>query len=198
MEKDAVVKIRDTFRKATFTMTSRKDGSKVTFRPILHIVLDNSVNIYSTDAEFIDVDGVDHKNISTVVWDDENELIWWFKANTPSSSINSPSSSMSFGHKSDFPLLIIGSAFSEIQNMRIICNEEAFENFCDELGEDVVSKEQRENIYRSIFEETDQYTIITRKREVNYNTEKLKKYDPVYDEDSAYIITNHSDQGGAV
>lgn len=197
MEKEHVIKIREIFRKAKFTLTSRKNGKKATFFPIIHIVLDNSVNIFSTEAEYIDENGVEHFNNSTVVWDDDNELLYWFRPNTPSTLPNSPSSSMSHSHKSDFPLVLVLADYGEIQNMRIILNEEAFDNLCEGLG-DLISEEQKNNIYRSIFEETDQSVIISRKREVNYNTGKLKKYDPNYTEDSSYDLTVHPGQGGGV
>ena len=197
MEKAAVIKIREIFKKATFTMNNRKDGKKATFYPIIHIVLDNSVNIYSSEPNYIDSDGVEHFDVSTIIWDDENELLYWFRANTPSTIPNSPSSGMSQSHKSQFPLVLLIADYGEIQNMRIILNEEAFDNLCDGLG-DLISEEQKANIYRNFFEETDQSVIISRKREINYNTGLPKKYDPRYTEDSAYVITNHSDQSGGV
>lgn len=197
MEAAQVIKIRETFRKATFTMTSRKTGQKRTFLPTLHVILDNSGNMFLSDAEYIDEDGNLHQNISNIVWDDDNEIIYCFRGNTASSLPNSPSASMSHGSASQFPMVLWASSYGDIQGMRIILNEEAYENICEELGE-LMSKEQKDNIYRNIFEETDMNVVISRKREVNYNTGLLHKYDPTYNEDSSYVITNHSDQGGAV
>ena len=187
MEKAAVIKIRNAFKKAKFTLTSRKDGSKKQFIPQLHVILDNSVNIID-DGE------------GSLIWDDENEMLWWFKANTPGSYINSPSSGMSYGSKVEWAGMCIGSNFEQIQNMRVLLNEESYYNLCNAINEDgeIITKEQIEHNYIKIFEETDQYAIITRKKEVNYNTGLPKKYDPTYTEDSAYVITNHSDQGGGV
>lgn len=195
MEKDAVIKIRESFKKAIFHLNSKKTGEKVAFAPIIHIVLDNSVNIFSMEA---DPDNPEN-NTSSVVWDDENELLFWFRHNTPSSVPNSPSSSMSMGVRSNFAAEVIGSNYEQIQNMRIIMNEEAFDNFTAELkSKGLMTDKQILNIYRNIFEETDMNTVISRKREVNYNTGQLKKYDPVYNEDSSYVFATHADQGGAV
>ena len=185
MEKDAVIKIRDTFKRATITLTSRKDGSKKEFVPSLHVVLDNSVNIID-DGE------------GSLIWDDENEMLWWFRANTPSSYINSPSSGMSFGSKVEFPAMCIGSNYEQIQNMRVLLNEESYYKLCEAIGTDVMPKEAVESNYINLFEETDMYAVITRKQEVNYNTGRPKKYDPTYTEDSAYTIATHPDQGGGV
>lgn len=185
MEKDAVIRIREAFRKAKFTLTSRKDGSKKEFSPQIHVVLDNSVNM------------IDDGN-GSLIWDDDNEMLWWFKANTLGSYINSPSASMSFGDKSEWPAMCIGSNYEQIQNMRILLNEEAYYNLCAEIGTDLMPEDAIMNNYIKIFEETDMNVVISRKREVNYNTGKLKKYDPEYNEDSSYVIATHADQGGAV
>lgn len=195
MEKDAVIKIRETFRKATFSLYNKKTGEKTTFAPIIHIVLDNSVNIFSMEAE----PGNPLNNQSTVIWDDDNELLWWFRANTASSSINSPSSSMGFGDQPDFAMELIASNFEQIQNMRIIINQEAFENIANILiDEGVMTEVQKENIYRNIFEEADMRVVLQRKKEVNYNTGQLKKYDPEYNEDSGYAFATHIQTGGGV
>lgn len=187
MEKAAVIKIRETFKKATFTLTNRKTGEKKQFSPQLHVILDNSVNIIDTGN-------------GSLVWDDENEMLWWFKANTPGSYINSPASGLNFGSKVEWAAMCIGSNYEQIQNMRVLLNEEAYYNLCNAINEDgeIMTKEQIEHNYINIFEETDQYAVITRKREVNYNTGLPKKYDPRYTEDSAYVITNHSNQSGGV
>lgn len=187
MEKDAVIKIRETFRKAKFTLTSRKTGEKKEFSPQLHVILDNSCNLID-DGE------------GSLIWDDDNELLWWFKANSPGSYINSPSSGMNFGSSVEFAGLCNGSNFEQIQDMRILFNEEAYYNLCNAINEDkeIMTKEQIENNYIKIFEETDMYSVITRKKEINYNTGLPKKYDPRYTEDSAYVITNHSNQSGGV
>lgn len=185
MEKEAVIKIRESFRKATFTLTSRKDGSKKVFQPQIHVVLDNSVNI------------IDDGN-GSLIWDDENELLWWFRGNTPGAYINSPSSGMSFGNKSEFPAMCIGSNYEQIQNIRVILNEESYFKLCNEIGSDIMSQEEIDNNYEKLFEETDMNVIISRKREINYNTGLPKKYDKTYDEDSSYTIATHPDQGGGV
>lgn len=195
MEKDAVIKIREYFKKAIYHLYHRSTGEKAKFAPIIHIVLDNSVNIYAMEA---DPDNPEN-DTSSVVWDDDNELLFWFRHNTPSSVPNSPSNSMSMGVKSDFPAEVIGSNYEQIQNMRIIMNEEAFTNFTNELKKDgLMTDKQIDNIYRNIFEETDMNVVISRKREVNYNTGLLKKYDKETNEDSAYLFAVHGAQSGGV
>lgn len=187
MEKDAVIKIREAFRKAKFTLTNRKTGEKKEFSPQIHIILDNSVNM------------IDDGN-GSVIWDDENELLWWFKANTPGSYINSPSSGLNFGSKVQWAALCNGSNYEQIQDMRVLLNEESYFKLCEAINEEreVMTKEQIEHNYITIFEETDMYAVLTRKREVNYNTGLPKKYDPTYTEDSAYVISTHPDQNGGV
>lgn len=184
MEKDAVIQIREAFRQATFTLNSRKDGSKKVFKPQIHVVLDNSVNIID-DGE------------GSLIWDDENELLWWFRANTPGSYINSPSAGMSFGSKSEFPMMCIGSNYEQIQNMRVLLNEESYFNLCEAIGENMTEENKMHN-YERIVEETDMNVVLSRKREINYNTGLPKKYDKEYTEDSSYLIATHADQGGGV
>lgn len=198
METATVKHIRDNiYRKCTFTLHRRSDGSKATFSPIIHICCDNSLNCYASEAEFVDPDGTVHKDNSNIIWDDENEMFYWLKGNTPSTLPNSPANSMSQGTKSDFPLAVIAVDYGEIQNIRIILNEEAYWKFCDIMG-DLMSEEQKNNIYRLFFEETDMYTVITRKREMNYVSRLPNKYDKKYNEDSSYDYAIHADSGGGV
>lgn len=197
METATVKHIRDIFRKCTFTLSKRSDGSKSKFSPTLHICCDNSLNCYASEAEYEEADGTKHLNNSTIIWDDDNEMFYWLKANTPSTLPNSPSSSMSMGIKSDFPLVVIAVDYGEIQNMRIILNEEAYWNFCEAMG-DLMTEEQKNNIYRIIFEESNMHTVITRKKEISYMTGLPKKYDKNVNEDSAYTFAVHADQGGGV
>lgn len=196
MEKAQAIHIRNILLKATFHLTSRKTGEKKEFKPMIHICCDNSLNI----SWVPDPEDENDLNSGNVVWDDENEVFYWFRSNTPTTIPMSPSSGMSFGNSPSWAGAVIAVDLGEIQNFRVILNEEAYYNLCSAINEngEIITKKQIEHNYIKIFEEADQYAVITRKKEVNYNTGLPKKYDPRYTEDSAYVITNHSDQGGGV
>lgn len=160
METVDVIAFRQNFDKAFCVMYSKKDGSEKRFLPPIHVCCDNSLNV------------VDDR-MGSVIWDDENSRLYWFKVNGPSSFPNSPTSAMNFGSKVLVPGLIIAVDYGEIQNMRIIVTEEMLERFMEGLGS-LMTEEQKEHVRHILIDETDMLNIIQRKQTTSYITELSK------------------------
>ena len=137
------------------------DATKTVHMPI-HIVCDNSLNV---------VYNPDHP---TVIWDDSNECFYAFVYNTES-TIHGGNPAMSFGNKPFTPGVCICVDYGEIQNIRVILNEEAFEKFSAAVN---MPAAQKEYIHNMLFVETDMKTRIDKARNTSYITMTDKRKDP--------------------
>lgn len=183
MEKKDVVAFRNIVDQCTFTLTSRKDGTKKEFKPRIYVICDNSLNV------------IDDR-LGSVIWDDDNERFWWFRSNTPGTTPES-GHNMSMGSEVRWPYAVVYVDYAEIQNMRIVMNQESFDKMYNALG-GLMTEEQKTNIEMNIKDSGDMTTVIPRKYEVNYVTGLPKKYDPPSKtEDKAYAFTVHANQNGA-
>ena len=166
-------------------MRNRKTGEVKAFTPYIHICCDNSLNAIDD-------------NEGSVIWDDDNAVFYWIRANTPSSTPFGGHAGMSFGDHIKFPYLIIAVDYDEIQNIRQPMDQACFDKFCELLGSKI-TQEQKEHMENLILEETNMKHVIARKREVNYVTGLPKAYDPPHkDEAQSYGLVNHSNQAGGV
>ena len=163
MEAKDVIAFREQFDRATFTRYNRLTGEKREFKPGIHICCDNSLNAYDD-------------RMGSVIWDDENERFYWFRLNGPTASINSPTSAMSMGDKVQTPALVICVDYGEIQNLRVILDEEMILKYFDALG-DLINDDEKAHIMEMIFDETDMSNIILRKKNVSYVTGMDKRAD---------------------
>lgn len=185
MELERVKLFRDQFKKCTFRMKNRKTGEVKEFIPFIHICCDNSLNAIDD-------------NEGSVIWDDDNAVFYWIRANTPSSTPFGGQAGMSFGDHVNFPYLVVSVDYDEIQNIRQPMDQACFDKFCELLG-DKITEEQKEHIENLILEESNMKHVIARKREVNYVTGLPKAFDPPHQEPSkAYSYSIHSDQAGGV
>lgn len=181
MEKKDVIAFREAYKKATFTLNNRFDGTKKTFIPFIHVLCDNSLN------------AVDDQQ-GSIIWDDENERFYWFTINS-NSTVPYSTGTMSFGNKAANPLCVVSVDYGEIQNMRMVMNEEAFENYIANTDLNILmTADQKEHI-RKIFEECDQTIAIQRKKNISYNT-LAPKNAPIsqkhYDDQDEYTYTVHT------
>lgn len=182
MEKTSVIAFREQFKEAKFTLTNRYDGTKKQFLPCLHILCDNSLN------------AVDDQN-GSVIWDDENERFYWITSNS-NSTVPYSTGTMSFGNRPANPVCVVCVDYGEIQNMRMVMNEEAFDNYIANTDlNTLMTAEQKEYNKRKYFEETDQRIAIARKNQISYNT-LAKKDAPIsqkhYDDQDEYTFTVHT------
>jgi hypothetical protein len=181
MEQERVVKIRDTFKALKFKLQHRGTLEEEEFTPLIQVVCDNSLNVVDD-------------NKGNVLWDDENGLFYWFKANAVSST--SYQAGISNGVALHTPYLCIAIDYDEIQNIRIALPQVCFDQLADSLG---MSAEQKEYIEDMILCESDMRNVIKRKQANSYVTSVPDKYTiPVQDTNKVYDKTIHSGQMGGV
>jgi len=180
METVDVIAFREGFDKATFTMYNKYTGEAKLFKPAIHICCDNSLN--AVDDRF-----------GSVIWDDENSRFYWFKLNSPGSTPNATSPGMSTGDKVQIPAMVITVDYGEIQNMRIVMNEEMFDKYVEGLG-NLITEDQIKHIKYILFAQSDMHHIISRKNKTSYMTEELKDTSNStrnYDDKDEYNKTVH-------
>lgn len=185
MDKATVIKFREMCYKATMTLYNKNQNcaenekTKVLRCP-LNIVCDNSLNI------------TDDPITRNVVWDDDNECLYYFTYNGESAFYNPSTAAISFGNKPVVAGVCILIDYGEIQNIRIQLSEEAFNNFT--AGITALGAEQKEVLRKHIFRDTDQEVIIKRKKNTSYMTMTDKDKDPAtrhYDDIHEYNKTIH-------
>lgn len=171
MENNDVIKIRDILRKATVTVRGGDGKDRLLYNPI-HVVCDNSLNIQD--------------NGYNVIWDDKNFVLYYFLPNTPQMVYNSPSSGMSFGNRGMMSGAVIVVDYSEIQNMRLELNEEAYGKLLNAIKAQGAnpSQEALDWINHEMFVKPNAAVAIQRKRMYSYTTQTLhnseeekRKYD---------------------
>ena len=186
MELERVVLFRDQCKQMKFPIRNRETGEVRMWTPHIHICCDNSLNAIDD-------------NLGSVIWDDENAVFYWFRANTPSATPFGGQAGMSFGESINFPYLVIKVDYDEIQNIRQPLNQECFDKLCELLGSDLMTQDFKDHIEDSILTETNMRTVIARKRETNYVTGLPSKYDPPHKDDAqSYALNIHSGQAGGV
>jgi hypothetical protein len=176
MDKARVVHIRDMFKNLKFSLWNRETGEEKQFTPSIQIVCDNSLNVIDD-------------NKGSVIWDDDNDIFYWFKGNTQGST--SFQVGLSMGVAVEFPYLCIAVDYDEIQNIRIPMNQTCFDQLCESLGSNI-SQEEKEYIEDMIVSEADFRNIKVRKDSTNYNTALPKKYDNIDGKDKsdpAYVYS---------
>lgn len=181
METVDVIAFREGFDKATFTMYNRYTGEKKLFKPEIHICCDNSLN------------AIDDR-MGSVIWDDENSRFYWFKLNSLGSTPNSTAPAISLGDKVEIPAMVITVDYGEIQNMRIVMNEEMFDKYVKEAIGHLITEDQIKHLKYIFFAQTDMKYIISRKNKVSYMTEELKdtqRSTKHYDDRDEYDKTIH-------
>lgn len=185
MELERVVLFRNQCKQMKFPMWNRETGEKRYFTPYIHICCDNSLNAIDD-------------NEGSVIWDDDNAVFYWFRANTPSSTPLSGHAGMSFGDSVNFPYLVIKVDYDEIQNIRQPLNQECFDQLY-ELLSDKMSEDEKTHVENLILTETNIKNIFALKKEVSYVTGLPKRYDPPHkDEAQSYAHNIHSGQDGGV
>ena len=183
MDKAHVIAFREQYKKAKFTLYNRYNGTPKEFLPCLHVLCDNSLN--AVDDQY-----------GSIIWDDDNERFYWFTSNN-NSTVPFSTGTMSFDTKPANPLCVVSVDYSEIQNMRMVMNEEAFENYIKDAPlNTLMTYEQKEHIRRKYFEETDMRIAIPRKQAISYNT-MAPKSAPIsqkhYDDQDEYTYSVHAD-----
>ena len=185
MELETVQLFRDQFKSLKFPMWNRRTGEKKMFTPHIHICCDNSLNAIDD-------------NEGSVIWDDENQVFYWIRANTPSATPFGGQAGMSMGDHVGTPYLIVAVDYGEIQNIRQPMNQACFEQFCAVLGSKI-TQEQIDHLENTILENSNMKHVIARKREMNYVTGLPKAVDPPHlDDAKSYDKTIHSEQAGGV
>lgn len=185
MDKATVIKLRNLCYKATFTLYNKNRNCKpeertLTLRMPVHILCDNSMSI------------IDDPILKNVVWDDDNEVFYYFTRNGSTVFPNSSTNSISFGDKVAIPCACILVDYGEIQNLRLQLNEEAFDKFTSQIPQ--ITDEQKKTIKEKIFKETDMTNVIKRKQNVSFMTMTDKNSDPAtrnYDDEHEYTKTVH-------
>lgn len=181
MDKERVVKIRDMLKSIKFPIYNRGTGEEKMVTPYIQVVCDNSVN------------AVDD-NQGSIIWDDENDIFYWFKANAPGSTIFHPSMAMGVAVKTAY--LVIAVDYDEIQNIRMPMNQECFDQIATKIP---MTEEQKNHIEDMILTESDMRNVFAMKRSTNYVTGLPSKYDiPSGSDSKVYAKTIHSDQSGAI
>jgi len=183
MDKQHVIAFREQYKQAKFTLNNRYDGTKKEFLPCLHVLCDNSLN--AVDDQY-----------GSIIWDDDNERFYWFTTNS-SSTVPFSTGTISFGNKPANPLCVVSVDYSEIQNMRMVMNEEAFENYIANTPlNTLMTDEEKEYIRNKFFVETDMHVAIPKKHTISYNT-LAPKDTPIsqkhYDDQDEYTYTVHAD-----
>ena len=184
MDKATTIAIRDKLKSIKFPMWNRKTGEKKEFTPYLHICCDNSLNVID--------DG------HSVIWDDENEIFYWVKANTVGSMPYV--TNLSAGDAVRLPYLVMGVDYGEIQNIRVQMDQPMMDTFLDSFG-NLVTDEFRQELIDEIISQSDMRNVFIAKRSRNYNTGLPKEHDPNYhDGDPSYVYdkTVHITSNGGV
>ena len=183
MDKAHVIAFREQYKKAKFTLNNRYDGTPKEFLPCLHVLCDNSLN--AVDDQY-----------GSIIWDDDNERFYWFTTNS-NSTVPFSTGTISFGTKAKNTLCVVSVDYSEIQNMRMVMNEESFENFIKNTPlATLMTNDEKEHIRTKFFVETDEYIGIAKRSRIDYNTIAPKDA-PIsqkhYDDQDEYTYSVHAD-----
>ena len=184
MDKATTIAIRDKLKSIKFPMWNRKTGEKKEFSPYLHVCCDNSLNVID--------DG------HSIIWDDDNEIFYWIKANTVGSMPYA--TNLSVGDAVHLPYLVIGVDYGEIQNIRAQMTKEMMDAFLETFGSKVTT-EFKQELVDEIMSQSDMRNVFVAKRDRNYNTGLPKKYDPDHKNgDPSYVHgkTVHISANGGV
>ena len=150
MNTETVIKQRE--RLAKLVRKNRNDG--VERPPAIAVECDNSFGFNTA--------------INPVQWIDEEEIVLVFTNNSYDIQGSVP---MSFGGKVLNSGLCIIVHYEQIQQIKLVMQEEDFDNLCDRLNEDrpgTISDTFRENTRMKLFKSTDPVYIIEQGMKTHY------------------------------